>query len=299
MSAQNTAVRKLPGALSRRHPNILTVAHRGAWTHAPENSIGAIEAAIRMGVDMVEIDTQTTADGILVVIHDETLDRTTNGRGVVHETQHSAMRDFTLRMGWGTPEAPFTEEKIPLLEVALEIARDRVFVNVDTKYPRDLSRVIALVRDMGMTDQVLIKSEFDLEASRQHVEDLDVLGTIVHMPMMPARRGRFAEDLRRIAYLRSPMVEIIFSDLADVENAREELQRQDIRVWANTLDGVHSMHYGDTEALRDPEGVWGRLIDAGVGMIQTDRPEELRAFLASRELGSVTSQPRQDRTAVR
>jgi hypothetical protein len=62
---------------------VLVVAHRTCWRNAPENTLQAIEHCIKVGVDMVEIDVRKTKDGELVVIHDETLDRTTNGAGLV------------------------------------------------------------------------------------------------------------------------------------------------------------------------------------------------------------------------
>jgi glycerophosphoryl diester phosphodiesterase len=279
MSTPSPVFRTLPDGLSRRHPNILTVAHRGVWSTAPENSIGAIEAAIQLGVEMVELDTQSTVDGLLVLMHDETLDRTTTGTGPVETIAYDHLRRLRLRHGAGGPVAAVTDETVPLLNVALEVARDRVLVNIDTKYQRDLGRVVATVRNMGMVDQVIIKTDVDPQVSRQLVEDLGILGKVIHMPMMRARSGRFADDLRAIAHLRPPMVEVAFSDIADLEAAREELARQDIRLWVNTIDVAHSLHFCDTNALADPGAIWGRLLNAGVGTFQTDRCEELKAYL--------------------
>jgi glycerophosphoryl diester phosphodiesterase len=132
---------------------------------------------------------------------------------------------------------------------------------------------------MGMVDQVIIKTDVVPQAGRQLVEDLDILGKIVHMPMMRARPGKFADDLRAIAHLGSPMVEVSFSDIADLEAGRDELERQDIRLWVNTIDASHSLHFNDTNALGDPDTVWGRLLAAGVGTFQTDRCEALKTYL--------------------
>lgn len=277
-----TATSTLPASFSRRHDAILTVAHRGVWTCAPENSIGAIEAAVALGVEIVELDTQSTADGVLVLMHDDVLDRTTTGVGPVEAITQSQLSRLLLRQGAGGPAAGLSEERVPLLAAALETARDRVLVNIDTKYPRDLARVVSLVRGMGMVDQVIIKTEVDPRASRQLVDDLDILGQVMHMPMMRARPGQFADDLRAIAYLKSPMVEVAFSDIADLEAGREELERQDIRLWVNTIDASHSLHFNDTKALADPDAIWGRLLAAGVGTIQTDRCEALKTYLGHR-----------------
>lgn len=282
MSTLSAAFRTLPYGFSRRHPNILTVAHRGVWSTAPENSISAIETAIQLGVEMVELDAQSTVEGLLVLMHDETLDRTTTGTGPVDAIAYDQLRRLRLRHGAGGSAAAVTGETVPLLRVALETARDRVLVNIDTKYQRDLGPVVALVRDMGMVDQVIIKTEVDPQVSRQLVEDLGILGKVVHMPMMRARPGRFADDLRAIAHLRPPMVEVTFSDIADLEAGREELARQDIRLWVNTIDVSYSLHFCDTNALADPDAIWGRLMSAGVGTFQTDRCEALKAYLTAK-----------------
>jgi glycerophosphoryl diester phosphodiesterase len=274
-----SATSTLPASFSRRHDTILTVAHRGVWTRAPENSIGAIEAAVALGVEIVELDTQSTADGVLVLMHDEVLDRTTTGVGPVEAITQSQLGRLLLRRGAGGPAAGLSEERVPLLAAALETARDRVVVNIDTKYQRDLARVVSLVRDMGMVDQVIIKTDVLPQAGRQLVEDLDILGKVMHMPMMHARPGKFADDLRAIAHLGSPMVEVSFSDIADLEAGRDELERQDIRLWVNTIDASHSLHFNDTNALFDADAIWGRLLAAGVGTFQTDCCEALKTYL--------------------
>ncbi len=75
----NTIIQELKNTNSN---SILVIAHRGDWRNAPENSILAIEKAVAMGVDIIEIDIQKTRDGQLVLMHDETVDRTTNGKGL-------------------------------------------------------------------------------------------------------------------------------------------------------------------------------------------------------------------------
>ena len=72
---------------------VFVVAHRGDWRHAPENSIGAIEKAAAMGVDMVEIDIQKTKDGNFILMHDGNIDRMTDGTGSV-----AAVYGFTAKL---------------------------------------------------------------------------------------------------------------------------------------------------------------------------------------------------------
>jgi len=264
---------------SRDNPAILTIAHRGFWTATAENSLASVRAAVAAGVEMIEIDTQATADGRLVVIHDETLDRTTTGRGTVSELAFDVVRSARLKAGAGGDAADVTEECVPTLEELLEEARGKITVNIDTKFTRDLPQVMETVLRLGVADQVLVKTDIDPEAAHFDVLDTDWFGKIPHMPMFPVRKGKFAEDLRRIEALRAPMIEVKFTDIADLVEGRAEMERQNIRLWINTLDVSHCLDLNDTRALSDAEGVWGALAQVGVGAIQTDEVEAFTGWL--------------------
>lgn len=222
---------------------------------------------------MIEIDTQATADGRLVVIHDGTLDRTTTGKGTVSALPFEVVRAAKLKDGAGGDAAGVTDECVPTLEELLEEARGRITVNIDTKFARDLPQVMETVLRLGIQDQVLVKTDIDPEAARFEVLDANWFGKIPHMPMFPVRKGKFAEDLRRIEALCAPMIEVKFTDIADLAEGRAEMERQNIRLWINTLDVAHCLDFNDTRALADPEAVWGALAGAGVGAIQTDEVE--------------------------
>lgn len=269
-SSLQAAFPKVPSLLSRDNPQILTVAHRGLWTHAPENSLAAIRDAIAAGVEIVEIDAQATADGMLVIIHDDTLDRTSTGTGIAAELPFATIRQARLRAGGGGVDAHVTQEAIPTLAEALEEARGRIAVNIDTKFARDLPSIAAEVRRLSMEDQVILKTTVDPASEHFPIRDADWFGIIPHMPMFSVRPGLFAEDLRRIAPLAAPMIEVRFADIADLAAGREELERQNIRLWINTLDVSHCLDFNDSRAAENPEAVWGALSDAGVGAIQTD-----------------------------
>ncbi|MCZ7929861.1 glycerophosphodiester phosphodiesterase family protein [Agrobacterium pusense] len=266
---------------SRDNPAILTIAHRGFWTATAENSLASVRAAVAAGVEMIEIDTQATADGRLVVIHDETLDRTTTGKGTVSELSFDVVRASKLKAGAGSDTAAVTDECVPTLEELLEEARGRITVNIDTKFTRDLPQVMETVLRLGVEDQVLVKTDIDPEAGHFEVLDADWFGKIPHMPMFPVRKGKFAEDLRRIEALKAPMIEVKFTDIADLAEGRAEMERQNIRLWINSLDVSHCLDFNDTRALSNPEAVWGALAEAGVGAIQTDEVEAFTNWLKS------------------
>ena len=106
-----------------KHPPVMRVAHRGASAQYPENTMLAFRRAIEQGVDMLELDVHLTSDDELIVMHDTTLDRTTNGHGNIHD--HSLQEIRQLNAGQG--------EKVPLLSEAIQLAREsqiRLFVEV-------------------------------------------------------------------------------------------------------------------------------------------------------------------------
>ncbi|HEX7127626.1 MAG TPA: glycerophosphodiester phosphodiesterase family protein [Thermodesulfobacteriota bacterium] len=112
----------------------LVIAHRGASGYAPENTLAAFRAAIALGADMIELDVHPTADGRLAVIHDESIDRTCDGRGFVREMTLAEIKSFDAGAWWGPG---FAGERVPALEEVLALTRGRVQVNVEIKAPRD------------------------------------------------------------------------------------------------------------------------------------------------------------------
>lgn len=141
--------------------NITNYAHRGASAVAPENTMAAFRKGLELGATGIETDVQMTSDGGLVLIHDEDLSRTTTGSGFV--------KDKTLREvlevdagSWFSPE--FTGERIPTLEELLDLVQGtETILNIELKngtffYPGMEEKVIAAVREQGMSKQVVISS---------------------------------------------------------------------------------------------------------------------------------------------
>ncbi len=126
------------------------VAHRGASAYEPENTVRAVRRALEMGVDAVEVDVRLSADGYPVVIHDETVDRTTNGSGKVGELTLSALRQLDAGLG----------EKILLLDEILEEVKGRAVLFVELKLPEAADKAVAEVLERDMLDDVLFISFF-------------------------------------------------------------------------------------------------------------------------------------------
>ena len=135
-------------------------AHRGASANAPENTLAAFELAVRLGAKAIELDTMLSRDGIPVVIHDHTLERTTNGHGLVSDHDQSDL--IQLDAGSWFSET-FKGEKIPLLREVLERFSHNILINIELKNyhaPHDTltETVMKMVDELDLWDSVLFSS---------------------------------------------------------------------------------------------------------------------------------------------
>lgn len=262
-------------------PYVVVVSHRGDWRNYPENSIPAIESCIRMGVDMVEIDLRLTKDSVLVLSHDRKLDRCTTGTGLVSDYTFEELRQFDLKAGHGIPRPGI---KIPSFREALEVCKDRILINVDKGYDYyDL--VLQLTEEMGVTDQVLIKSNKPhgevLAKLEEHPNNLLYM-PVVNMASEPHRQlldGCIAEEQPLLAY------ELCFGELTDeVRTAARRILDDGSKLWINTIWESLCGGFDDDAADRagDPAEVYDTILDLGASIIQTDRPAMLISYLESR-----------------
>lgn len=147
------------GGVYLRFPKIY--AHRGASAHAPENTMAAFKLAIEQGADGIELDIQMSADGQLVVIHDEKLNRTTNGKGLVAAHTYEQLKQFNAAASF---KKGIQFEHIPLLTQVLELlAPTKLELNIELKngvipYTGMEEAAIHLVRQYGMEDRVTFSS---------------------------------------------------------------------------------------------------------------------------------------------
>jgi glycerophosphoryl diester phosphodiesterase len=153
--------------------DFMVIAHRGASSYAPENTIVAFDLAIEMGVSHIELDVHSTRDSHIVVIHDDTVDRTTDGTGSV--TSHTLAGLKALDAGsWF--EQTFSGERMPTFREVLQRYGGRVHIHTEIKgHSAHLSQQTAdLVRQHGMAERVTITSfqKARLEETRAYAPEL-------------------------------------------------------------------------------------------------------------------------------
>ncbi|MBY5591964.1 glycerophosphodiester phosphodiesterase family protein [Rhizobium leguminosarum] len=258
------------------------VAHRGAWHLAPENSLAAIENAIAAGYDIVEVDIRQSADGHLFILHDDTLERMAGIDRVPEEMTIAEITSLRLRMADGGPDKEMTAHTIPTLDQVLDTIRGRIFVDLDLKDPEMMDIVAAKVKEMGVADQVDLKADSGTWEQRAWIAGKTGIDGVPFMGKAFFRKENADETAEGIISVSPFMCEAKFDQLETLAGQHDRLKEAGISLWVNTLDPVSCCGFTDSAALRDPDAIWGRMIDAGVSVIQTDEPAALKAYLKAR-----------------
>ena len=260
--------------------SVIVASHRGDWRNFPENSLEAIESAIQMGVDIIEIDLQRTKDGELILMHDATLNRTSTGAGAIADTTLAYIQTLKLRNGCNIR----TKHKVPTLREALLLAKDRVMLNLD-KADRFFQQVYELLIETGTTKQIVMKGN----KSAEEVKALygNYLKDVIYMPIVDLDNENaelqiemFISDMHPVAF------ELLFREDSNPLpiKLKDSLKGRTL-IWYNTLWDTMAGGHDDDASLVDFDNGYGHLIDKlGARIIQTDRPQFLLDYLRSRNL---------------
>jgi glycerophosphoryl diester phosphodiesterase len=236
---------------------IAVIAHRGEHRAHPENTLPAFQAAIDAGADFFELDVRTTSDGRLVLMHDRTVDRTTNGAGAVREMTFDQIRALDA----GAKFSPrFAGTKVPSFEEALAMAHGKIGVYVDSKdiAPADL---VASLTKAGMLNSVVIYGGAGFLKKVQALSP--------YLKIMPE------------AYSAATLEKM----LADLKPRVAAFDAGDFTGDAITVAKHAGVDiYVDRLGSADNPSAWQDAVDRGASGIQTDRPAELVEFLRSHKL---------------
>ena len=152
--------------------DIMVIAHRGAAGNAPENTLAAIEEALRQGAVAIEVDLHQSADGVVVAIHDDTVDRTTNGEGKVGDLTIAQLKALDAG-GWF--DSKFAGERIPTLEEVLRAVPEETALILEVKggngtYPGIESRIIGALRQAGRLNVILKSFSIEVLAAFERLD---------------------------------------------------------------------------------------------------------------------------------
>jgi len=237
-------------------PRPLVIGHRGASADAPENTIAAFELALEQGADGIELDVHLTADGQPVVIHDFTLERTTDGAGPV---SGRLLRELKRLDAGGWLDRRFRGQRVQTLQEVLERFRERARFWIELKggaalYPGIEERVVSMVEIYDVVDRVLVQS-FDHAAIgrvRSLNQEIPVGALVARAPLDPSLLR--PEAISAIC----PGAEVL------TEALLAEIRRAGLGCYVWTVNEPAQMD---------------RLVEWGVSGIITDRPGLLRARL--------------------
>lgn len=255
---------------------VTVVAHRGDWRNHPENSLPAFQSCIEMGVDMIEIDLQRTKDGELILMHDRTVDRCTNGKGKISEMTYDEIQRLRLRP---QHSASITRNHIPTLEEVLNLCKDKILINIDKGYDY-FQQVYELMEKTGTTNQVIIKSGHSLEKIRK--ENGTVLSKVIYMPIVNLNSEDAEARIDEFITIHPVAVECCIDKYnQNVERLLQKLRDAGIKIWINSIWASLCDGHDDDRAveLGEPNESWGWILDRGATLIQSDRPRELLQYL--------------------
>lgn len=228
---------------------IQVIAHRGLRKSAPENTIPAFELCVKNHFEWIEIDVRLTKDGQHVIIHDKTLDRTTNGKGLVSE--HTLEQIKALDAGtWFAKR--FANVKVPTLTETLNFCKGKINLYLDCKLV-DPILLVKEIKETKMENQVIVYADPDV----LKIVKTESKGTIATMPN----------------YRTNPnILEWIGDDRPVALEINYELVTQEI---VKKLKGAGVIVQVQCLGKNDNPQTWDKLIDMGVDWIQTDFPENV------------------------
>jgi len=241
-----------------RH-SFIVIAHRGNHTRAHENTLKALREAADAGIDYVEIDVRRTTDGYYVLMHDSTVDRTTDGHGKVSQMTLAQVRTLKVR-DLKRPEV--AQDRIPRLEEALAAIKGRVNLYLDFK-DGDRAEVARMIRNAGVARQVLVYDEVEAVPEwRKAAPELPLI-------ISPPDSVKTPEQL--VAFARRAGVEVLDADWSIYSQEMVvTAEKAGIKVWP------------DIQGREENEAYFQKVLGLGFTGVQSDNPERLIAWLKER-----------------
>lgn len=255
--------------------HVMIFAHRGNWRNSAENSIQAFQDCINGGLDGIEVDLQMTKDSVLVIMHDETLDRTTTGSGKVSDYTIDELRKLRLL----NPIGVKTRQTIPTFEQVLLLAKDKILIQVD-KWKAYGQQVADLAKKYNCERQIILRTTDNSKATKQKYGNL--LDNLIVMPVLVCKGGNVDEENLQdfIKNYSSPVMSFSFiREDYPILRKIKNLQEMGYRIWFNSLWDTFNAGHDDELAVTDPDNSYGWLINHGANIIFSDNPILLKKYL--------------------
>ncbi|HNX07001.1 MAG TPA: glycerophosphodiester phosphodiesterase family protein [Bacteroidales bacterium] len=237
----------------------LVVAHRGGSHCAPENTMAAFQQAMELGVDRIELDVQQSKDGVVLVMHDEKINRTTNGKGVISDMNYAQLKDVDAGSKFSKD---FSNEKIPLLDEVLHLVNGQCELLVEIKNPGNINKGLEKnVADLIQQHQALawcnVQSfEYESLYCLHKINGQITLGLLLDKPKMDTLKKSAANT----SFISEININRRYASVAMIDL----IHQMDKKVFVWTVNKPDEM---------------ARLIKKGVDGIITDDPKTLKTLL--------------------
>jgi glycerophosphoryl diester phosphodiesterase len=275
MVAQDRAMAIRQNLFNNKTNIVTVVSHRGDWRGFPENSLEGLKSAIKIGVDVVELDVQKTKDGVLILSHDATLNRCTTGTGKISEWTLDSIKTLHLRNGC----AIRTKCKVPTLEEALMAAKGKILLNLD-KADRYFDEIYPLLQKTGTTKQIIMKGTLSPQTVINRFGKY--LNDVMYMPIVdldkPNAENIIEDFIKTIHPIAFELLFVKDSNQRPIKLSKTLKGRT--LIWYNTLWDTMAGGHDDDMSLENPDKGYGYLIKTlGARVLQTDRPAYLIEYL--------------------
>lgn len=238
----------------------LSTSHAACKGHAPENTLAGIEAALRLSADAIEIDVHCTSDGVPVLLHDETVDRTTDGAGNVHDMPLAVVQSLDAGAKQFAPK--FQGERIPTLAEVLDLTKGKALLQIEVKQAGIQDAVVHAVHDAGAIPDCEVHS-FGAKVVKAFREREPRMSAAL---LTDGRRVVDWEDFFSFALSLGAQGVSVYYSFAKPELVRAgQLRSLTYMVWTV-----------------DDEGDIARLVDAGVDSICSNFPDLVRGTVDAR-----------------
>lgn len=265
---------------------VWVAAHRGDWIYAPENSIPALEHAIFLGADMIETDVRLTKDGKIIMMHDYSVDRTTDGKGTIADLTFEEIQKLHLRNNFGG----MTGLKVPTLEEYIQVAKDKILLYLD-KAGYDLpgheqGHLVKELLKILKTHNVLEQSVFVLDWPYSKAKEIfgDDLKKVIYVPViedkipnLSAYVNEYIQKLRPVAF----QFRMESLDSETYKQLPKVLESGSKAFVAATWDEHTANHSDLVSIFQRPSAGWGWLLEQGFSILETNYPKDLMQYLHS------------------
>jgi glycerophosphoryl diester phosphodiesterase len=248
----------LPAAMHK----IIVIAHRGDHVDVPENTLAAYENAIEHGADFTEIDLRTTKDGELVIMHDATVDRMTNGKGKIKDLTYKEVKALKIT----DKNKPGSKQySIPSFREVLNVCKNKIGIYLDFK-DADPVKVYGLIKDAGMQNRIVVylNKEEQYDPWRKAAPD---------MPLMSSPPDNAKGDSSLAGFLEQKLISVMDGSISDYNDEMLlTAGKNNVAIWL------------DVQNKEEGPAIWEPVLQKGIKGLQTDHPGKLVQYLEQKGL---------------